>query len=472
MADNTFLNALSSLFNKDATPSNAGFNPLAPSQAPMQQANVAQAPAVQPLPVQPLPVQPLPQVSAPVQPQQPQMPQQPQVAKMAENIEGIDAKSKAQLGAVNAREQKLFDEQIAYTKEKAASESKAKGEIEAEFGTAEGRAKEQMLKTQQIQDQMTKEMADVDAQIERLKAVEFKNFWADKGTEQKIAAAIAVGLGAIGAGLSGTGQNVGLQMLNRAMDDDFKIQEANYNKALKQIELSRLNVDQKNKLIDNLEKQRLIYNAAQSDAVIATAEKYMKEKGLTLNPQAQEALMKLQMAKESAAKDLILRRADKVQQQFSVQQSAMAPKDWLAEASNEKSVLGGYNKAIDEYNKVQSFKKSGNYNASVINLIASGLQQGSYNPDNFDATTRSIMQRLKDKGLKEIGEGEKQQIVKAAEKFFEERAKEQFNAVKGIIPRAKQAEMQGMGEGSVIRAFPKELSNQQVDLGQAGLKKL
>ena len=430
---------------------------------PVQQ---TQTPAVQPLPFQQAPVQPV-QTMAP-----PTSPMAPPVVKMAENVEGIDKASKQQLSASGQREQKIIDQQIQLQKDKSQAETAESQRLNELYGTKGGRAEEQMIQQAQIQDSIRAEMKDVDAQIEKLKSVEFKDFWADKSTGQKIAAALSVGLGAVGQGLIGGGQNVGMQMLTRAMDDDYKMQEANYNKALKQIELSRLNIDQKNKLIDNLEKQRLIYEAARSDAVLDAGVRMATAKNLGINPQAQEVISKLQLAKEASARDLIMKRADKIQQQYSVQQSPLAQKDWLEQASNEKSVLGQYNKAIDEYNKVQSFKKSGNYNASVINLIATGLQQGSYNPDNFDATTRSIAQKIKDKGLAAVGEGDKQLIVQAAEKFFAERAKEQLNAVKGIIPRAKQAELQGMGEGSIIRAFPQDLANQQKDLSQTGMKKL
>lgn len=54
-----------------------------------------------------------------------------------------------------------------------------------------------------------------------------KDFWADRSTESRVGAAIAVGLGAIGSALSG-GQNQAVQIIDNAIQTDLKRQQQRY----------------------------------------------------------------------------------------------------------------------------------------------------------------------------------------------------------------------------------------------------
>lgn len=61
---------------------------------------------------------------------------------------------------------------------------------------------------------------------EQIASTPVESYWARRSTPQKIGAAIAVGLGALGASLA-RGPNYALDIINKAVDDDLKIQQAN-----------------------------------------------------------------------------------------------------------------------------------------------------------------------------------------------------------------------------------------------------
>lgn len=62
---------------------------------------------------------------------------------------------------------------------------------------------------------------------EAAKNIPGKDFWADRSTESKIGAAISIGLGAVGAAMTG-GENQALKIINNAIDTDMKRQVERY----------------------------------------------------------------------------------------------------------------------------------------------------------------------------------------------------------------------------------------------------
>lgn len=69
--------------------------------------------------------------------------------------------------------------------------------------------------------------------------IDANHFWADKGTGDKVMAGIAIALGALGGALSGTNGNVGLDIINKAIDRDLKTQELNMQKSGQAITMKR-----------------------------------------------------------------------------------------------------------------------------------------------------------------------------------------------------------------------------------------
>ena len=77
---------------------------------------------------------------------------------------------------------------------------------------------------QRYQDQANK-VAEVANKVSEAAQINPNRFWADKGTGEKIAAAISIGLGALGGALQGTGKNAALDIMDRAVDRDIMAQE-------------------------------------------------------------------------------------------------------------------------------------------------------------------------------------------------------------------------------------------------------
>lgn len=65
------------------------------------------------------------------------------------------------------------------------------------------------------------------------------HFWADKGTGDKVMAGVAIALGALGGALQGSNGNVGLEVINKAIERDLKVQELNMQKSKMGIEMKR-----------------------------------------------------------------------------------------------------------------------------------------------------------------------------------------------------------------------------------------
>lgn len=63
------------------------------------------------------------------------------------------------------------------------------------------------------------------SEVQRLREEQPHNFWANKSTGEKIAGAISIALGAYGGALSGHGGNVGLSIINSAIEQDARVQQ-------------------------------------------------------------------------------------------------------------------------------------------------------------------------------------------------------------------------------------------------------
>lgn len=94
-------------------------------------------------------------------------------------------------------------------------------------------AEEHIHRAQEIQDrydQADKAAATQVAQTQQaLKDFKFRDYWADKSSGQRVLSALAVALGGLGAGLTHT-PNYALQILDKEMDDDHRMQVENLNK--------------------------------------------------------------------------------------------------------------------------------------------------------------------------------------------------------------------------------------------------
>lgn len=125
--------------------------------------------------------------------------------------------------ALKKREAVRGDERAEYDRE---NEDRA-----ATIGAAHDlRIKETREAGQKALDDLAMRRADKLKEIEDGK-VDPKKFWADRGTAHSIAAAIAVGLGAVGNAIAGSnGPNAALGIIDKAIDRDLDAQEKNLDK--------------------------------------------------------------------------------------------------------------------------------------------------------------------------------------------------------------------------------------------------
>lgn len=79
-------------------------------------------------------------------------------------------------------------------------------------------------------EELARRTAERDLQYENFKKMEFKDYWADRSSGSKIIAAIAVGLGGLGSGLTGSQGNGALEIINGAIAKDFEKQKQQIDK--------------------------------------------------------------------------------------------------------------------------------------------------------------------------------------------------------------------------------------------------
>lgn len=376
------------------------------------------------------------------------------------------------------REQDIYKEQKDYLEAMNTAQKEATSAADIKMGSTEEKAQQYADAVNFQKDAYEADLKEMDAAIEKLKSTQFKDFWADKGTANKIVTALAVGLGAYAATMTGS-QNMAWNILQKAMDDDFRLQQANYDKQLRNIEMLRLGASQKEKLIDAATKDFEVYKVARAAFVEDKINQALKDKP---TPALQEILTKTKLAKEAAYQSgmdkLMQKRVNQVQS--AIPQRPITHEVATKERDSKDSLLHKYNTAQDNYQKMLDFKKSGNYNAIVIDLVSNGLNQGSFDPSKFDPTVRSLFVKVGDKWKLNItGKGDETALVKAAEKYFEESAKSAYNEFKDQLPMYQQLSLETsyrQGQKKPIydiyaRKPASDILNKTKDLSQSGLKK-
>lgn len=112
--------------------------------------------------------------------------------------------------------------------------------------------------------------AQQQAAFDRYRAMDFRDFWADKSTGQKVVAGISLALGALGGALSGQ-QNLAFETIQNAIRRDFEIQKARIDKAHDDVIMARTGV------MDAVEARKVALSdleVREAAATQATAAKY------------------------------------------------------------------------------------------------------------------------------------------------------------------------------------------------------
>lgn len=130
------------------------------------------------------------------------------------------------------------------TAQKSAEIAKAQATIEAqkqaEIAAMASKREEAIGK---LMEQADKELAvktsERQAEYEKFKAMDFKDYWDTPGAGSRIVAAIAVGLGQFGMGMQGKAGNPALDIINKQIDMDFAKQKAAIDKQQAQYQMAK-----------------------------------------------------------------------------------------------------------------------------------------------------------------------------------------------------------------------------------------
>ena len=193
----------------------------------------AQAPAA---PVAPEPMAPAPILA----------PEAPRFAP----VETSETQTTTRSTQMTPEERKLMQErdvvaqqQIA-TAQKSAEIAKAQAQIEVQKQneiSAMAAKREEAIGAlmAQADDELAAKTQEREAEYTKFKEMEFKDYWEEKSTGSKIIAAIAVGLGQLGAGMQGRAGNTALDIINKQMDMDFARQKAAIDKQQTQYSMAK-----------------------------------------------------------------------------------------------------------------------------------------------------------------------------------------------------------------------------------------
>ena len=157
-----------------------------------------------------------------------------------------------------------------------------------------------------------------------------KRFWEHQSTGGKIMAGLAVALGGIGGALTGKGDNVGLDMVNKAIDRDIDEQKFNIDRGMESKKMKSANLAQQANLGNNmLQEMRAKF---QSDIAGETATR------LLMVQQAQYKLASIASGYESSAvkEKAKFANAELEQQKLGLQ---MTLKQQMAQQQSMKSLM-------------------------------------------------------------------------------------------------------------------------------------
>jgi hypothetical protein len=137
-----------------------------------------------------------------------------------------------------------------------AEEQKAQSDLDKKV--AETTAKWKLAEADRIRQEnntIAKLLNDADMRQAELAKMERKDFWGSQTEGQKWATALSVGLGSFGQALTGSGQNVGIKILNSRIDQFNRIQDQQFEQKKKEIEGLRISASKRQEAIAALEKE-------------------------------------------------------------------------------------------------------------------------------------------------------------------------------------------------------------------------
>lgn len=139
--------------------------------------------------------------------------------------------------------------------------------------------------------------ATYDAEQQKLSKMEVKDFWADKSIGQKVAAAISLAMSAVGGALTGRGGNTALDVINKAVDDNYRLQRAQIDVQAKKVEGAKEGIglarqSHADRIADLELRQAATWNAVGDAAAAKAAQIGTEAAAVTAERLRQDAAMK------------------------------------------------------------------------------------------------------------------------------------------------------------------------------------
>lgn len=260
----------------------AGLEAVANATTPVAQSGEPRMPEldvnVPPLEQQPMPMEPTPPAAPVMVPKKvgETTTTTTSVAQTPEAAEFIAASKRQteELAGLQKQEQDAVQKQAEIEQQKQRDLAQMTNEVEA--ARAAVRA--------QRQAEIDSEMALLETKVQQLTAKPRKEFFDTLTDGQKIATALSIGLGSFGQALTGSGQNVGLVMLRKRMDQFDKAQDDERDAKLKEIENRRLNINTKRQLMKDVDDQYTAQKLALTEAIKG---EYEAQMAMAKTPQVQ-----------------------------------------------------------------------------------------------------------------------------------------------------------------------------------------
>ena len=373
-----------------SVPPNEYLNLLQGMNQPMPERNFTPGPGMGPV-AMPQPVQEVyldqfpqpvvPQVQAPIQPMQAPMqaPSPFSYGGMEESLlRSAGLQAQAGRGLMRAQQEAAQEEQNIYRTQKE---------------MLEGLQEKQNADLQDYEKKVVPAMSNLQALGQEIQGAKYEGFWAKKSTAQKIGGALAIGLGALGAGLTG-GQNYAMQIIDKAVDDDYRNWQANIDAKNKSFLNQRQYINDLQNDFKDKQQLALAYKALAYDRANAQLNEIAaKRKELEALPNFQLLKANIQDNRNKTYLELAKLKAEtaKAEREAAptapgggvVQALQAVPKEFQSEAYKEL-------KSVTEYNKVQEDVVNAFKDAENISLSAAvpGFLGG--NSEAYDAWVAKI----------------------------------------------------------------------------------
>jgi hypothetical protein len=195
---------------------------------------------------------------------------------------------------------------------------------------------------------LAEEMDKIDRKIAELANTPREDFWGSRSEGQKLAAALSVGLGSYGQALTGSGQNVGMTILNSRIDQFNRVQDEKFERKMKEIDGMRASLATKREM-KKLEREN---HLATKEAALAKID--------------QKLAIRMGAAKTSQQVGQAMQQSSKVQADLA-----------NTRAQRELEVAAQVSDTIKK-KEIQSYVKSGLYREDGKDLTDSDVKNLEY----------------------------------------------------------------------------------------------